>query len=208
MKTIILDMYGVILKESKGYFIQYVYNHFPGTDKNFLILQFNRASRGVIDSKELLESLGFADWFNTQTDYIDKHLTIDEEVIIFLQMYQGKYQFVLLSNDVGEWNTYIMQKFNLYQYIDQIIISANVGCRKPDNYIYEVTLKKINQAPANCIFIDNSLRNLDVALEMGIQTILFNRDQVAYDGKKVNSFYELSELLTKGDVLNGKRRLG
>lgn len=204
MKTIILDMYGVILKESKGNFIPYVYNHFPGTDKSFLISQFNRASRGVIDSKELLESLGFADWVNAQTDYIDKHLTLDEEVTNFMQKYQRNYQFVLLSNDVGDWNTYIMQKFNLNQYFDHIIVSANVGYRKPDNYIYEVALTKIDQAPANCIFIDNSSKNLEVAMDMGIQAILFNRDKEEYDGTKVNSFYELSELLTKGDVINGK----
>ena len=29
MKTLLLDMYGVILKESKGNFLPYTYAHFP-----------------------------------------------------------------------------------------------------------------------------------------------------------------------------------
>jgi len=37
MKTIIFDMYGVIIKESKGNFIPYTRNHFPPPEHDRLI---------------------------------------------------------------------------------------------------------------------------------------------------------------------------
>ena len=45
------------------------------------------------------------------------------------------------------------------------------------------------------MFVDNSVKNLLVAEELGIQTILFNRDGEEYDGRVVNNFEELAEML-------------
>ena len=46
-------------------------------------------------------------------------------------------------------------------------------------------------------WIENSVSNLNVAAELGIMPILFNRDQESYDGIVVNTFEELAELLEK-----------
>ena len=46
-----------------------------------------------------------------------------------------------------------------------------------------------------CIFIDNSVKSLQVAATFGMDTVLFNRDEEKYDGKIVYSFAELTELM-------------
>jgi putative hydrolase of the HAD superfamily len=56
-------------------------------------------------------------------------------------------------------------------------------------------LVKMQTTPENCIFIDNSVQNLLTARELGMDTILFNRDGEEYDGKTVNSFNELAEVV-------------
>lgn len=43
--------------------------------------------------------------------------------------------------------------------------------------------------------IDNSVKNLDAAQELGIRTILFNRDNEIYSGNIVNDFSELGDML-------------
>ena len=43
--------------------------------------------------------------------------------------------------------------------------------------------------------MDNSVKNLLAAEELGIPTILFNRDGEEYDGKVVNDFVELGKML-------------
>ena len=68
-------------------------------------------------------------------------------------------------------------------------------CRKPEKKIYELTLEKIKRCSAECVFIDNSVKNLEVASKLGMQTILFNRDNEDYVGTIINSFSELANLL-------------
>lgn len=55
-------------------------------------------------------------------------------------------------------------------------------CRKPQKEIYELALERIERRPEECIFVDNSVKNLKVAGELGIVPILFNRDKEEYDG--------------------------
>lgn len=67
--------------------------------------------------------------------------------------------------------------------------------RKPDKEIFTYTLKRLGCNPEQCIFIDNSIKNLLVAEELGIQTILFNRDGVEYEGRSVEDFDTLGRIL-------------
>lgn len=67
--------------------------------------------------------------------------------------------------------------------------------RKSESLIYELTLSRIGIPASECIFIDNSAKNLIVANEYHIDTVLFNRDGENYDGKIVYSFDELDNLI-------------
>ena len=201
MKTIIFDMYGVIIKESKGNFIPYTFNHFP-TEKHELLTKlfrvdrlFTKAGNGEISSYEFLSQLGFADPVFHMRDYIENHLTMDEDFYDFAENFKSKYNYALLSNDVSDWSKYITEYYSLNKYLPMKIVSADVHCRKPDVKIFEIVLEALNVSAADCIFIDNSTENLKVAKSLGMDTILFNRDGEEYDGKIVYSFGELAEVL-------------
>lgn len=71
-----------------------------------------------------------------------------------------------------------------------------MGLKKPDPEIFELTLSRLECRAEDCIFIDNSVNNLNAAAEFGIRPILFNRDGVTYDGTIVNNFSELEAVLT------------
>lgn len=200
MKTIIFDMYGVIIKESKGNFIPYTYNHFPVSEheritKLFRVDKlFNKAGNDEITSNQFLTALGFTDPEFHMRDYIENHLTMDEDFYTFANNYKDKYNFALLSNDVSDWSKYITEYHKLDKYLPIKIVSADVHCRKPDAKIFEIALQRLNVPAEECIFIDNSTTNLKAASEFGMKTILFNRDNEDYDGKTVYSFDELSRI--------------
>ena len=65
--TILLDMYGVILEESKGFFIPYTFGSFDQAEYDRLTRQFKeeklftRAANGEMTSDEFLRQLGFQD---------------------------------------------------------------------------------------------------------------------------------------------------
>jgi putative hydrolase of the HAD superfamily len=195
MKTLLLDMYGVIIEESKGNFTPYVYAHFPFTDKTFYRNLYVSASKGEIDSNEFFGTLGFTDAEGAKRDYIENHLTLDPDFHGFAKSFSAKYNFVLLSNDVLAWSEYIREYHDIGKYFKAAIISANTGLRKPDIEIFRIALERLNVEPQDCIFVDNSVENLNAAASIGISTILFNRDGENYGGKTVYSFKELGKLL-------------
>lgn len=202
--TLIFDMYGVIIEESKGKFIPYTYNHFEEKEYERITKQFReeklfgKAGKGEINSDTFLSMLGFEDTGYHMRDYIENHLTLDGGFVPFAEKFAGQYEFVLLSNDVSEWSAYITDYHGLDKYFKHKIVSGDVKCRKPDRKIYELTLEQIGKRPEECVFIDNTVKNLTVAQEFGIVSILFNRDKEEYTGTIVNSFEELAEAIERG----------
>lgn len=199
--TILLDMYGVILEESKGNFIPYTFKSFDQAEYDRLTRQFReeklftRAANGEMTSDEFLMRLGFEDPRFHMINYINNFLTLDPGFREFAEKYYRQYDFVLLSNDVAEWSAWITEHHDLDQYFTQKIVSGDVKCRKPDRKIYEIALEKAGKKPEECCFVDNSVKNLITAAELGIEPILFNRDGEEYTGTIVNSFTELADLL-------------
>jgi putative hydrolase of the HAD superfamily len=201
MKTIIFDMYGVIIKESKGNFIPYIRDYFPESEHSRLIKLikvdelFTKAGNGEISSDEFLTMLGFENPRFHMRDYIENHLTMDEEFYTFAENMKAKYNFALLSNDVSDWNKYITEYYRLNKYLPIKIVSADVHCRKPDKRIFEIALEHLKTPADECIFIDNSVENLRAAESIGMDIILFNRDNEEFNGKTVYSFDELYQML-------------
>lgn len=201
--TILFDMYGVILEESKGNFIPYTFQHFGKEEHERLIRQFKKeqlftkAGNGEITSDTFLTMLGYDNPEYHMKNYIENYLTIDKGFLPFAEKYHTKYEFVLLSNDVSEWSSYITDYYRLNPYFKDKIISGDVKCRKPDKKIYELALEKIRRASSECYFVDNSVQNLEVAGELGISPILFNRDNEEYTGTIINSFEELANILAQ-----------
>lgn len=190
--VIIFDMYGVIIKESKGNFIPYVYHYFPDTDIKILISNFTKAQTGEITGDEFITRLGFNDPDSIMRDYVKNHLTFDSEFIEFADKYKDNYDFILLSNDVSSWSEYLTFYHGINKYFIQKIISGDVGYRKPDSKIYELAISK---RQTDYIFVDNSVKNLIAAQELGIRPILFNRDNETYNGEIVYSFSELERMI-------------
>ena len=201
MKTLVFDMYGVIIKESKGNFIPYTYSHFGKAEQERLTRQFRteklftKAGNGALRSDEFLSQLGYPNPVFTMQDYLENNLSLDTEFYAFADNFLPKYQFALLSNDVSEWSRHLTQFYNLNQYFTMKIISGDVHCRKPDEQIFHILLEKLAVPAGDCIFIDNSVKNLQTAEQLGMETILFNRDNEQYNGKKVYSFQELALIL-------------
>jgi len=56
---------------------------------------------------------------------------------------------------------------------DKVVISCEVGMRKPNPKIYKLVLNKLEVKPSEAIFIDNQPWNLIPAHKLGLNTILF-----------------------------------
>lgn len=201
----LIDMYGVIIKESKGNFIPYTLSHFPEPEHERLLRAlreerlFTRAGNGEMCSEEFLKELGYGDAAGTMEDYLEHYLTLDVGFKPFAErLAKGGYKLVLLSNDLAQWNAYLMELHGLKEYFEDVIVSGQVHMRKPHRDIFVYALKRLGCAAQECVLVDNSAANLRAARELGIGTVHFNRDGEDYDGVQVENFRELEKVLTGG----------
>lgn len=77
----------------------------------------------------------------------------------------------LLSNSFGgPYNVYA--DLGLLDLFDVVVLSGDVGVRKPDSRIYEVVLQRMGVAGQSAVFVDDIEDNLPPAAALGITTLL------------------------------------
>ena len=195
--TIVFDMYGVIIEESKGNFLPFVFERISDITRETIVEHFSAAGLGRITAKEFFHHLGFdGDYRKHQTEYLTKYLTLDPGFHQCAAQLGRDFDLMLLSNDLMEWNTFLMDHHRIGDLIRKTTISGEAGARKPDPVIFQIHFKRYHVSPDECLFIDNSVKNLNTATSLGMNTILFNRDNETYDGLAASSFAELQASIT------------
>jgi putative hydrolase of the HAD superfamily len=91
----------------------------------------------------------------------------------------------LLSNSWGE-GRYQRDRFG--ELFDAVVISGEVGLRKPDPAIYLLAAESLGLEPAACVFVDDFSVNLEPASALGMATVL-------HDGDADRTIASLEELL-------------
>lgn len=95
-----------------------------------------------------------------------------------LQQLRQHYSLYLLSNTnaihLAAFNA-ILEKSrgipSLDEFFDKSYYSHQIGYRKPEKEAYQVILDENNLQPAETLFIDDTLPNVEAARELGIQAI-------------------------------------
>lgn len=82
---------------------------------------------------------------------------------LVLRARQAGVRTALLSNSWG--NDYPRDGWD--EMFDAVVISGEVGMRKPDPEIFEHTLKLLDLAPAQCAFVDDLPANVEAAVRLG-----------------------------------------
>lgn len=78
-----------------------------------------------------------------------------------------------LSNWSAETFPFVREKYDFFDLLDDFVISGEVGQVKPGHEIFHIMLEKIGRSAQECLFIDDSLTNIDQAQKMGFATIHF-----------------------------------
>ena len=113
---------------------------------------------------------------NVSWDDVD----VDMELFDYIWELHKKYKTAILSN-FPQW---LLDKERaavprLGEIFDEQVFSCEVHLLKPEPEIYQLILDRLGVAAAEAIFIDDSQENVDGALAVGMQAILYkNREQV------------------------------
>lgn len=86
---------------------------------------------------------------------------------------QKGYKLGLLSNHAKEWVEYCELIYDYHKLFHQAVYSYKVGLSKPNKDIFLALVKKLKVKPEECLFIDDYIKNIEAARELGMDTIHF-----------------------------------
>ena len=98
-------------------------------------------------------------------------------VEIMKALKQAGYSLYGLSNWPADKFRLVRHKYEFFGWLDDIVISGEVGMAKPDERIFHLLLERIGRPASACLFIDDSLHNITAARQLGFQTIQFSSPQ-------------------------------
>jgi len=195
MKAVILDMYGVIVKDTGDGFYGFVNRTFPKLETAYMYKEWDRANIGEITSLEVLRLFGYKDNLEkVEKEYLDS-IEINKDFYDFVLEARKHYKLALISNDISNWSKFLRDKYKLNEYFDVITVSGDIKIKKPDKRIFEYTLERLNCKASDAMYVDDRRSNLSAAKAIGMEAVLFNSRNVEYDGKIVHDFKELEKLI-------------
>lgn len=99
---------------------------------------------------------------------------IEGTVDIFKELKEkDTYRFYALTNWSAETFPIARQRFEFLSWFDGIVVSGTEKNRKPFASFYQLLLDRYAIKPQQALFIDDNLRNIQAAEQLGIQTVHF-----------------------------------
>ena len=110
-----------------------------------------------------------------------------EGALSVLSTLQVKYQLALVSNcAIGTSD--IIESLNLKPYFKCIVLSYEVGVRKPHEKMYLDTLQCLRLDADQCIFVADEISDLEGATDVGMKTILIRQGKHTFHKAKNQKF--------------------
>ncbi|SFM53544.1 putative hydrolase of the HAD superfamily [Paenibacillus sp. 1_12] len=129
------------------------------------------------------------------TVFNDEKFYFHDDVFDVIPKLSESYQLGVVS-DTWPSLERVFKNIHLRHYFSTFIMSSMIGVRKPDQLMFTNALKELKVDPDETIFIDDSIKNLEGARELGIHTVWLLRDRnEARDGDYV-SIHDLYQFMT------------
>ncbi len=94
-------------------------------------------------------------------------------MVNLVKQLKQNYIVALLSNADNIFRDLLETKFHANKLFHDVIISAEVGVAKPDPKIFTIACGKLGVEEKDCVFIDDSGRNVESAMSVGIRAIQY-----------------------------------
>ena len=105
-----------------------------------------------------------------------KHIPLDAEALHVLQTLHRSKKLALISNfDHPPHVHSVLSELGLMQFFDSVVISAEVGVKKPDPRIFDSALEQTGMQPAEVVYVGDTEDDTEAARAAGIVPILIQR---------------------------------
>ena len=105
-------------------------------------------------------------------------LQLYPEVKTALDELAQRFKLAALSDAQSAWALPEMRAVGIELYFQPIIVSGDLGFRKPDKRIFEAALNGLDLPPENVLFVGNDMyRDIYGAKQFGMKTVFFSSNQ-------------------------------
>lgn len=98
---------------------------------------------------------------------------LDTDLVDYLRSKRPAYKTALLSNAWDDLRGVLEDSYQIADAFDVMVISAEVGVKKPDPQIYQIVLKRLHVAPSEAVFVDDFIENVEAARRQGMYALHF-----------------------------------
>ena len=185
MRAILIDFDGVLTIDKYGSdsILRYLAENTP-ISIDILKKEYYKINRGLLNGEYTHKEI----WSNycTNVGYdIDFQVLIDSfintpldwDMISLVRELKNEYKIGMITDNKVDRITEILKYHKLTDLFDTVTISAECKCGKSDRKIFDITLETLGVKPNDCVFVDNTQKNLVVPQELEIRTILFDDEK-------------------------------
>ena len=185
IRALILDYGGVISKPQNSENVKNILQILGQNDNNFK--EIYQAKRDNYDSGQLSGRAYWASVFQyygleqdssaiaglIQED-VKSWTHLNDSMVKFLQENRPKLcGLAIISNMTRDTLAFMNKNFQWLELFDALIYSCHFGINKPDRRIYKICLDQLQLPPNECLFVDDSVGNVDGAIQAGMHAIHF-----------------------------------
>lgn len=141
--------------------------------------------RGLLTDEEVLERFvkndpGIEKELQESLKNLKGMVTLRDYAIPWVQELKAKgYQVLYLSNFSHKAEQECGDSLAFLPYMDGGILSYKDHLIKPQPEIYQLLIDRFHLVPEECVFLDDTKKNLDAAEKFGIHTILYTDQESA-----------------------------
>lgn len=175
IKVVIFDFFGVFCTSMGSNWFKRVTSNDPEkmAQAQMLFKQSDLGQLSLVDFHKKASKLT-----GVSIDEIDKGIEaekiIDTGLVKYVQQLKDRgFRVACLSNGSHEWTLRVINDHEIGHLFEEVVLSSDIGIVKPDLKIYKYTLKKLNIAPSEAIFVDDRQANVEAGETCGIRSLLF-----------------------------------
>lgn len=187
--TIIFDLGGVLIDWDPKYLYRKIFkdesemNHFL---EKVCTPEWNEeqdAGRTIKEATEILiqQYSGHAENIRAYYERWEEMLggAIEDTVEIFRKLKESKkFKIYALTNWSAETFPNALERYEFLRWFDGVVVSGTEKKRKPFAKFYQILLDRYNVKAEEAIFIDDNIRNVDAAKQLGLDAIRFKTPEL------------------------------
>lgn len=183
IKWIFFDFDGVITLDKSGsvttcnYLSQYIKNKTFDEILEVYRIWHQDMLVGKVSHKEIWKDFCLKLEIDLNYEILEKaflETPINQEIINLAKSLKQNYKIGIITDNSFERLKLISKNQRFSDVFDLVIVSGAIGSKKNNEEIFKATLEKSTARAKECIFIDNSEKNLIVPNAIGFKTIFYD----------------------------------